>query len=74
MPSPRECSVRFKKGSKEYKDCIQYKSKKRSKVKESIKKGVKHVAHHLGEGFKNMANPYKRAQMRTPSPIKSKKK
>ena len=71
MPSSRECSVRFKKGSKEYKDCIQYKSKKRSKVKESIKKVAKHITHHLGEGFKNMANPYARAVGK--SPIKSKK-
>ena len=26
MPSPKECGVKFKVGSKEYKDCIAYKN------------------------------------------------
>ena len=40
MPSPKECGVKFKVGSKEYKDCIAYKNQgsKANPVKGSTRK------------------------------------
>ena len=36
MPSPEQCAARFKKGSKQYNDCIAY--KKKSPVKGRTRK------------------------------------
>ena len=39
MPSPKECGVKFKVGSKEYKDCIAYKGASAGKAKANPVKG-----------------------------------
>ena len=39
MPNPAQCAAKFKKGSKEYKDCIAYKGAYANKAKANPVKG-----------------------------------